>query len=228
MIKTFILFNYYFFKFQSLIAIYLIINILYFVLMQFRAKGIIEFLNYTLPINITIGIFALFLYSESGLISFIYYSLGLILTYSAGFFISDIIERKMGSNIFISLKKISHNDRLIRFFIFIIFLNIAKIPPFVSFFAGMYSILNIFLIDFAGKIMTFVPYILFFCLFALSLNSFSVLYKILIEPVKPMASFLLSQRQKTVLLIICFAIFISGVGVEYILNQFTNFIDVGG
>lgn len=227
LIKTFIIFNYFFYQFQTIIALYLIINVIYFGLIQFKSKGIIEFLKLTLPINIIVGIFSLFLYNEGGFISFVYYSMALILTYGAGFLISDIIEKKMGTNHFAGLSKISHNSRLIRFFIFIVFLNIAKIPPFIDSFASMYSFLNIFLIDFSGIVMTVAPYILFAFSFLVSLNTFGVLYKILIEPEREAKSFLLSQRQKFVLLVICFAIFITGAGVEYILNQFANIVDVG-
>ncbi|MBR2068579.1 MAG: hypothetical protein IJ877_02335 [Candidatus Gastranaerophilales bacterium] len=227
LIKTFILFNYYFYKSQSIIALYLILNLVYFVLSQFKSKGLNEFLKLSLCANIIIGIFGLFLYNESGFISFIYYSISLILTYAAGFLLSDIIEKKMHSDKFSMLKKITHNDRLIKFFIFIIFLNIAHIPPCVAFCASIYTFLNIFLIDMQGLIMTFAPYILFAAMFLLSLNALNVISKILIEPIRPLKSFMISQRQKFILSVISFALLISGLGIQYIMSQFMNIVSVG-
>lgn len=227
LIKTFILLNYYFYKTQSIISLYIVINVLYYAFMQFRAKGISEFLRLTLSANIAIGIYALFSYGESGLVSFIYYSIAIILSYSAGFLISDIIEKKMQTDDFCALKKINHKNKLIKFFIFIIFLNLAKIPPGAAFCATIYSFLNIFLTDLSGNLISLAPYILFVCAFLLSLNSFNVMGKILIEPQKLLKSFELSLRQKFILSVVCFTLVASGLGVWYIMGQFTNIVDIG-
>jgi len=227
LIKTFTIFNYNFYNMQNIIAFYLIINILYFVFLQFRAKGINEFLRLTLSANIVVGIFGLFLFTKSALISFIYYSIALILSYSAAFLVSNVIEQKMHTDNFSELKKISHNDKLIKFFIFVVFLNLAKVPPCVAFCASIYSYFNIFLIEFSDIIMLFIPYILFGCSFLLSLNCFGVLGKILIEPDIVLKSFRLSPRQIFALFIVCFAILITGIAAQYITGQFVDVIDVG-
>ena len=227
LIKTFVLLNYYFYKVQALISLYIVFNVVYFAFLQFKSKGINEFLRLSLSANIGIGIYSLFLYSESGLISFIYCSIALILSYGGCFLLSDIIEKKMNSDSFCALKKISHNDKLIKFFIFIVFLNLAKVPPGVAFCATIYSFLNIFLSDLTGDLISLAPYILFFCTFLLSLNCFNVMGKILIEPLKPLKVFKLSFRQKFILSVICLTLIVSGLGVLYITSQFTNIVDVG-
>ncbi|MBQ8475560.1 hypothetical protein IJ531_00700 [bacterium] len=222
LIKMFSIFSYYFYKNQSIIALYLLLNAVYFAIRQFKSKSIIEFLKLTLPLNIIISIFALFTYSQTGFISLIYSMIALILSYGAGFILSDLIEKKMGTAEFSSLKKIGHNDRLIRFFIFVIFLNIAHALPCAGLFSAAFSFLNIFLTESSGLIMTFAPYILFMCAFLLTLEAINVISKTLVEPIKPMGSFLLSFRQRFILYILTFSLFICSFSIEYIISQFID------
>ena len=70
--------------------------------------------------------------------------------------------------------------------------------------------------------MTFAPYILFMCAFLLTLEAINVISKTLVEPIKPMGSFLLSFRQRFILYILTFSLFICSFSIEYIISQFID------
>jgi formate hydrogenlyase subunit 3/multisubunit Na+/H+ antiporter MnhD subunit len=226
-IKVFPLFNYFFDKSQNIIMCYLLFNLIYFSFLQIKSKNMIEFLKLTMPANAIIGFFSLFSYSEVGVVSFIYYSIGLILTYLGCFILSDIIKKAIGTDNFDSLKKISYGNKLIILFTFVVFLNLAKIPPFVGFFSGVYSTLNLFLIDTSGFIMTCAPYVTVFSSLLISINSLNVLTRVTTEPIEEIKSFPFDLKQKSSLLVICFCIFITGAGINFIINYLLNIINAG-
>ncbi len=227
LIKLFLLFNYEIYNNQSLIIIFLLFNMMYFTIIQFKSKSIKDFLRLIMSTDIIISIFTLFLYDENGLISYIYYSMVIIITYGGGYLLCDLLEKNMGNVDFDKLKKMPKNNLAIVLLIFTIFMNIAKLPLFAGFFAFTQGIFNILNISSSGKIVAISPYILIVCAFLTSFNTIKVISRVLIKPLKPLKYFIFHRRQAFALSVICVILLLYGIGIQYITEQFVNIIETG-
>lgn len=183
-VKCYINFDYLFYQYQDEIVIYLLLNFIFFVLLILKQKNISKFLNYAFIINVIIAIFSAFSFKEECYFNFIYYTIVICISYSLALFVFMILEKKFKTDNIEEFKKIDDKTKLSQIFISIALLNLASVPILPMFNCELLSFMMMFSIDFNDSILNIAPYILIFGTSILSLATFNVLHKIIVEPIK--------------------------------------------
>ncbi len=180
--KTFITFDYLFYDFEKYITIYLIINFIWFTFLSCRQDNLIKIINSILPVYSIINIFTIFSFEQKGIYTFIYGVVSILASFLLIFIVFSILTNKFKSDKIEDLQKISPKNRILKFFIIISILNLAKAPPFALFSSNLFSLIMIFSINYNEPVMELMPYILITGTLMISIFILNIFYKILIEP----------------------------------------------
>jgi len=210
-IKTNIIFAYLYYDYQSIIALYLIISLIYFSILAFGYNSIYKFLNTLLIIFSIMNIFSTFVFNESGINTFIYASVGLVFSYSLMFFILAILSNKFKTDNFEEFKRISSKSPIVFYMIFST-LNLIGVPLFATFSSRFSIFVNLFGVVFEKTFMNIVPYILVIACFTISITIYKMFHKVLIAPVEAQKYIIkLSGHQNIVLILLCFSVIVFGL-----------------
>ncbi len=173
-------FDYLFYHYQEIIAIYLIFNLLYYSILSLKISSLIKFFINSITANLIVGLFALFIFDNNGISQCIYYILSLIVSYLLLGFIFMTLTNKFKTDIIDDFKKITQKSLKV-IFIFSL-LNLIR-TPFLLMFSSTFTILSsIFALDSEAIILNVSVYILVVGLFILTLCMLNLGYKILIMP----------------------------------------------
>lgn len=217
--KCYTIFDYLFYDFEDIIAIFLILNFLAYLILLFKQKYLFKFLTCTLSLGLIIGIFSIFSFEDSCKSIFSYYSISLILSYTLLAIIFTILKDKFKTDKIDEFKKITDNSKITQIFICLSLLNIASVPFFTFFTSEMLVLGMIFSTDYERIILNIIPYILILGIFGLSLVALNILYGIIIAPIeKPQNIIAFSNSQIIVCIILAFAIIAFGICPQYIIN----------
>lgn len=226
--KTYLNFNFLFYQMQDFLAMFLIMNFVIFVILAFRQNNMFKFLNNLFAANIIIGIFSIFSFEEECFRTFAYFAFVLAISYALASFVLIVLKNKFNTDKFDELKRINDKSRLFQFFTTISLLNIASVPLLAFFGAELIAFMMIFATDYEGEILNIVPHILILGAFLLSLSTYSVIYKILIEPPeKSITPTVLSNHQILVFSVLVFVLVILSFCPNYIFNQIGTMVDIG-
>ena len=229
LIKTYLIFDYVIYQHQDFIAIYLLINFIYFLLLSFRQDNFIKFLICAGNVVLLNGFFLIFSFEDETFVAFVYYLLIYIASMSFSYFVFTVLSNKFKTNQIEEIKKYTSISSLVKFFIFTSLINFARIPLLPLFTSGTICFLVIFSTSYENIILNIAPYILIFGVLILSLNSFNIIYKILIEPTEKSKSLItFSRHQIMPILILVFLLILLGLFPQYIFEQFVETFSVGG
>ena len=175
-------FDYLIYDFEDYFGIYLIFNLAWFILLSFKEKYLLNFAITTLLITSTSIIFSLFSFVVEGMTIFVYGISAIITSYMFLFIVFNLISEKLKTDKIDELTKIPSKNKIFKLFIITALLNIMKIPGFALFSSTLISLVNIFSIDYDGIILNFIPYFLLLGAFIVTILSYNIFNKILIEP----------------------------------------------
>jgi len=215
-IKTYFVFDYLFYDNEEYIAIYLILNFLYYIILLLKQNTLIKFANIISSVLFIGGMFSIFSFEDKGMVSFLYSAVAILISLLFSFFIFMLLENKFKTNKIEDFLKISPKNRILKFFIIFGFLNLVKMPGLPLFTSFLIGLLMIFSTDYDGFILNLMPYVLIFGTFLVSIYVLNLLYKILIEPQAPISyDSVLSRHQVLVLFICAIAVIICGIYPQY-------------
>ena len=227
-LKTYINFDYLFYQFQDEIGIFLLLNFAFFVVMSLRQKNLFKFLTNVFSAVVVVVFFSIFSFESECNNAFLYSIFALCLSYCLSAFVFMILIDKFKTDELDEFKKIQDKTRISQFFITISLLNMASIPLLSFFGFELICFMIIFSTEYKGIILNIVPYCLALGVFLISLSSFGVLYKILIEPVQKVnIKFAFCNHQIIVCAILVFALIILGIYPEYIFKQMSLPVEIG-
>ena len=211
LLKIFPEFDYIFYDLEDYIGLYLILNLIWFILLSFKDKSLVKFAHYALNVFIITNLFTLFSFEEKDISIFIYGLITIILSFAFLFIVLNIITDKFKTDKIDELPKISSKNKLLKFFIIISTLNLVKIPFFGLFSSTLITLISIFSIEYDGIILNIIPYILVFGGFLITISTLNIFYKILIEPQQINKDSLLCNHQILCLSMLLVAIIITGI-----------------
>lgn len=227
-IKTYTNFDYLFYQFQDEIAIFLIINFAIFIILALRQKNLFKFLTNAFCAIIIIILFSIFSFEQECINAFLYSIFALCISYCLSAIVFMIIIDKFKTDNLDDFKKIDDKTKFSQLFITFSLLNIAGVPLLSIFGFELICFMLIFSTDYESLILNFIPYCLILGALILSLTSFGILYKILIEPVEKIKTQITySNHQIIVCTILIFIIFVLGVYPEYIFKQINTLVQLG-
>ncbi len=227
-IKLYSVFAYLFYDFQEIISLYLIINLIYFVILSFRQDSLVKFISSQLPAFISISLFNLLIFKESGAVIYLYSMIANIITYCFAGFVFNVIVQKLKTDNPDELKKISNKNKILKLFVITSLLNAAGIPLFCIFSSRFLTFANLFSVDFETEFMSIVPIFIILGCFALALNTLNIFYKILVAPVEASGSEdYLCKNQVVVLTLLLFTAIITGLFARDICALFTGIFVIG-
>ncbi len=227
-IKLYSVFAYLFYDFQEIISLYLIINLVYFIILSFRQDSLIKFINSVIPAFISISLFNILIFKENGAVIYLYSMLVNIFTYCFTGFVFNVLIQKIKTDNPCELKKISNKNKILKLFVITSLLNTMGIPLFCIFSSRFLTFTNIFSVDFETMFMSIIPAVLIIGCFVLALNVLNILYKILVAPVEISGSEdYLCKNQIVVLTLLLFATLITGLFARDICSLFTGIFVIG-
>lgn len=228
-IKCYSSFDFIFSIAQVYIAIYLIINLLYFVLVSFKQNSVMDFLSSTLKAHLSIVLFTLLNQDSSNLKLFSYYLISIILSYSFAYIILLFFSSKNKTDLIDNFSKLNNKDKAIKNFGIIAFLNLLKIPFLPLFLSTFSSLSLIFSIEYESYIVGLLIYVLIFGLFCLEISFCNAFYKIFIFSTKKEENNIqLSKFQIYGLVILLFVMILFGLFTTQIFEQFHLNAIIGG
>jgi len=179
--KTYIAFNVQFIQDFKILAIYFIVNILYFSFLFFGQKNFIKALISIIPLSLFSGIFILFSNEYSMLASCIVYFIAVMLSFSFAIFVFLIIEDKLNTNRFEFLEKIK-NDIVLKYSVVLSLIITAKVPPFILFSSLIICLLSLFSLTLNNLVMKISVFFIIFSILIVVFACIDLIYKILIKP----------------------------------------------
>ncbi len=213
-------FDYLFYQFQDILAIYLLINFIIFTILTLRQKNLLKFLSNIFCANIILGIFSIFSFVDDTISTFTYFIFVLCISYCLCAFVFMILQDKFKTFELEDFKKINDKSRLSQFFCAISILNFANVPLLALYSATFICFMMIFSTEYDGIILNIVPYFLILGLFLITLSAFGVLYKILIAPIeKSTSSTSFCNHQIIICIILTLTIILLSIYPQYLLNQ---------
>lgn len=227
-LKTYSNFDYLLYQFQDEIAIFLLINFLFFTALSLKQKNLFKFLTNIYRASTIIIFFSVFSFAKECLAIFLFSIFALCLSYCLSAFVFMILIDKFKTDNLDEFKKIQDDTKLSQLFIVTSLLNSACVPIFSFFSFELICFMIIFSIEYEGIILNIAPYCLAFGAFIISASSFKMLYKILIEPIQKMDSkFSFCNHQILVCTILLLAVIILGIYPEYIFKQMSIPFQIG-
>ncbi|MBQ4647142.1 MAG: hypothetical protein IJB79_07315 [Candidatus Gastranaerophilales bacterium] len=226
-LKCYFNFDYLFYQYQDELSIFLLINFIIFVILAFRQKNLLKFLFSLLIPSLIIGLFSVFSFEEDCINTFSYFSIVLCVSYCLSAFVFMILVNKFKTDELSEFLKIEDKTGLSRIFITASLFNMGCVPFFSFFSAELMSFMMIFSVDYDGMILNIAPYCLVLGALFLSLASFGVLYRILIEPIqKADSQNIFCKHQIFVCSILIFLVIILAFSPEYIFEQINMMVEV--
>ncbi len=227
-VKCYLNFNFMFYQMQDIIALFLLINFVIFVVLSVKQNNIFKFLVNIFSANVIIGLFSVFAFEQECFRIFAYFTFVLCVAYATSVFALMILSEKFKTDRFDELKRINDKSRLFQFFITTSLLNIASVPVLSFFGAELICFMMIFATEYDGVVLNIAPYVLIIGAFALSAGVFNSLYRILIEPPEKSISLTnLSSHQVFVFGLLVFMIIILSFCPSYIFNQIGTVVNIG-
>lgn len=227
-LKVYKNFDYLFFQFQDEISIFLIINFIIFAILTLRQKNLFKFLTTAFCTISIVIFFSSFTFEKECLSIFLYSIFILSLSYLLSAFVFIILANKFKSGNLDDFKKIEDKTRLSQIFTTIALLNMASTPLLPIFGFELICLMTIFSTEYEGIILNYTPYCLILGVLIVSLASFSMLYKILIEPTtKTYSQDSFCNHQIIVCLILILALIILGFCPEYLFEQMNLSTELG-
>ena len=227
-VKCYLNFNFMFYQMQDIIALFLLVNFVIFVVLSVKQNNIFKFLVNIFSANVIIGLFSVFAFEQECFRIFAYFIFVLCVAYATSVFALMILSEKFKTDRFDELKRINDKSRLFQFFITTSLLNIASVPVLSFFGAELICFMMIFATEYDGVVLNIAPYVLIIGAFALSAGVFNSLYRILIEPPEKSISLTnLSSHQVFVFGLLVFMIIILSFCPSYIFNQIGTVVNIG-
>lgn len=228
-IKTYCAFADAFFYYQEIIAAFLLLNYIYFVILSLRQDSLIKFSSCIVPAFIIISLFNLFTFKENGLTIFVYSLLANIVSYCFLSFTFAVLAQKSRTDNIDEIKKINPKNKILIFFTMLSILNLAGIPAFCIFSSRFYTFINVFGYDHESFFMNLTPLILIAGCLVLTLSAINILYKILISPIeKTKAENYLCKNQVGILTLLLFTVLITGLFAKDICAMFIQIFTIAG
>lgn len=184
LIKVYLVFDYLFYQYQNYIAAYLLFSLIWLCFLNLKQDNIFKFLKEVLNIGLIISMFLLFSFEENNLNIFIIFNSILLLSFLFSSFILLNLAKRFNADSFLGFKKLSDNNKTDKFLIFLSTLNLGAVPISPMFFIVLGTFITIFSYDYDTLILNLAPFVLIFAVFIMSFNCFSVINKILINPIE--------------------------------------------
>lgn len=216
-LKIYSNFDYLFYQFQDEIAFFLLINFIAFVVLSLNKKNVYKFLTSVYCAGLAFVLFSIFSFEKDCSGIFLYSIIALSLSYCLSAFVFMILVNKFDTYDIGDFKKIEDKTKLSQLFVTISLLNTASVPLLPIFGFELICFMIIFSTEYESALLNIVPYCLIFGVLILSLVSFGILYKILVEPIqKANIQVIFCNHQILVCILLVFALIILGVCPEYI------------
>ena len=228
LIKVYLNFDYILCEIQQYVVIYLIFNILYFLILTYSEKNIFNFLKSATIITAASIIIPLFTFNEINIKALGYNVFAFSISIYLAYLIFIILKEFNKSDNIEDFSKINDKTKLTQFFTCFCLLNLVKIPPFSLFWGNTISLISIFSIDFESFTLTFAPYCLAFASFGVALAFLNMIYKILIESdTKQKNTIQLANHQLVAFVILTLALIIISLYPQYIFDSVNLTYGVG-
>ena len=203
------------------------INFIIFVTLTFAYKKIFQFITNVFCANFAIAIFSVFSFEQECANAFLYSIFGLCLSYCLTAFTFMVLKEKFKTDNIEEFKKINDKTKICQLFTTISLLNLACVPLFTIFSVELICLMMIFATDYEHELLNMIPYCLILGIFLISLVSFNVLYKILIEPVQKITTQVAFSNHQIIICIILILIIITyGICPELIFKQMGTLAEI--